>query len=161
MSITNLASQNEKEYLDIKVNKLDVADLNITNFSIGAVGSDNNVPSLEAGPGITAVTFSRAHWKKINDVIFVNLYAKVDADASSSGTVRIARSDLFYAKATAFSSNDEVIGVGVYEDNNNFRPVYLRLGSGGNSDKIEFVFQKTSATLSGEELQVNFSYTTD
>ena len=166
MSIANLTSEQSKEYLDIKVKRVDTQEFNITNFTNGAIESFNTVPGIgiEAGGGnaVTNINFSRLHSKKINNIVFCNLYVRVDTNAGTNGTIFIARDQLAIAKTSDFTASDDVIGTGVYENSTqaSYNSVYCNVGAGA-PNRITFNFFKDAAIQNNDEIQINFSYTTD
>ena len=189
MSLANLISEQSKLYLDINVNninaqsqtvegdvffngELTVADLNVTNFTVGAIESNNIVPSIGIESGISSINFARMHSKKVNNIVFCNLYARVDiAVGGLSAAINIERANLPIGKASDFTVSDDVIGTGTFENSNHYnaaagsingyQSVYCNVGSGSPNRLVFTFFKEQSISHVNQEIQINFSYTTD
>jgi hypothetical protein len=143
----------------IVTNQITTDSINVTNFTIGAIESNNTVPTVDNESNITGFTSARAHAKKINNIVFVNLNVQFDTGALGSASFKIDKANLPIAKTSDFINDDDVIGTGTFENGGAFTPVFCRIGAGA-PNRIVFQFANAGVQL-GEVCQVNFSYTTD
>ena len=120
MSIANLTSEQNKDYLTINVKRVNTQELNITNFTVGAIGSGvwNPNISMAAGKmpqgaftGLTNADIVEARFRKINNL--VECYVGINFIPTVAGTGSFFFDNLPIGKtSTQFISTDNAYGQG-------------------------------------------------
>ena len=127
MSIANLTSEQSKLYLDINVNninaqsqtvegELTVADLNVTNFTIGAIESNTWTPVIVDTPSGGCSTLVNgdlveARFRKINNLVQAYCVYNFNPSAGANGEFNIG--NLPSAKISNWTLNDSIYGNGI------------------------------------------------
>jgi hypothetical protein len=134
MSYSNLIANNRKSWLDINCDAVDaegqvqagsiftsgtaiIADLDITNFVLGAVESGTwapvIVPASQAGGCSTLVDgdLVEARWRKINNLIQAYVVYQFSPSAAAAGEFNI--SNLPVVKTSNWTVGDSIYGNGV------------------------------------------------
>lgn len=116
MSVSNLISGAaiQKPWSDLKVQNLDVRDLNVSNFTIGAIesGTWNPVVANPTGGclGLTSGLKVEARYRKINNL--VQFYVAFDFNPASTSAGDFAITNLPVAKTSNWVIGDSVYGSG-------------------------------------------------
>lgn len=142
---------------------LTVADLNITNFVLGAVESDNAyVPVFlnQTGSLANAFALKGGYARKINNLVKVRLIVETTAAAAGIGGFEINRTNLPIAKVSSFTDLDRCAGICMATRSGEAKAGAAASDTAFPSDIIAFEFEGlTNAVV--YQLNIEFDYTTD